>query len=55
MTTTPAVEAIDLVKHFGETRAVDGVSFVGSRGHGPRPARAQRRGQDHVGPHADHA
>jgi ABC-2 type transport system ATP-binding protein len=28
MTTTPAVEAIDLVKHFGETRAVDGVSFV---------------------------
>jgi ABC-2 type transport system ATP-binding protein len=22
------VEAIDLVKHFGETRAVDGVSFV---------------------------
>jgi daunorubicin resistance ABC transporter ATP-binding subunit len=28
MTTAPAVEAIDLVKHFGETRAVDGVSFV---------------------------
>ena len=28
MTTTAAVEAIDLVKHFGETRAVDGVSFV---------------------------
>jgi ABC-2 type transport system ATP-binding protein len=28
MTTTPAVEAIDLVKHFGDTRAVDGVSFV---------------------------
>jgi ABC-2 type transport system ATP-binding protein len=28
MTTTPAVEAIDLVKHFGENRAVDGVSFV---------------------------
>src|SRR3712207_4495297 len=28
MNATPAVEAIDLVKHFGETRAVDGVSFV---------------------------
>ena len=28
MSTAPAVEAIDLVKHFGETRAVDGVSFV---------------------------
>src|SRR3712207_8846790 len=28
MNAAPAVEAIDLVKHFGETRAVDGVSFV---------------------------
>ncbi|GAA3177434.1 daunorubicin resistance protein DrrA family ABC transporter ATP-binding protein [Blastococcus jejuensis] len=28
MSTTAAVEAIDLVKHFGDTRAVDGVSFV---------------------------
>jgi ABC-2 type transport system ATP-binding protein len=28
MSTAPAVEAVDLVKHFGETRAVDGVSFV---------------------------
>ena len=28
MTDAPAVEAIDLVKHFGATRAVDGVSFV---------------------------
>jgi ABC-2 type transport system ATP-binding protein len=28
MSSTPAVEAVDLVKHFGETRAVDGVSFV---------------------------
>ncbi len=28
MTSRPAVEAIDLVKHFGETVAVDGVSFV---------------------------
>jgi ABC-2 type transport system ATP-binding protein len=27
MTSAPAVEAIDLVKHFGETKAVDGVSF----------------------------
>ena len=28
MTAAPAVEAVELVKHFGETRAVDGVSFV---------------------------
>jgi ABC-2 type transport system ATP-binding protein len=28
MSTAPAVEAVDLVKHFGSTRAVDGVSFV---------------------------
>ena len=28
MSAAPAVEAVDLVKHFGETRAVDGVSFV---------------------------
>jgi ABC-2 type transport system ATP-binding protein len=28
MTDGPAVEAIDLVKHFDETRAVDGVSFT---------------------------
>jgi ABC-2 type transport system ATP-binding protein len=28
MSPTPAVEAVDLVKHFGDTRAVDGVSFV---------------------------
>jgi ABC-2 type transport system ATP-binding protein len=28
MSTARAVEAVDLVKHFGETRAVDGVSFV---------------------------
>jgi ABC-2 type transport system ATP-binding protein len=28
MNGTPAVEAVDLVKHFGDNRAVDGVSFV---------------------------
>src|SRR3954471_21403855 len=28
MTSQPAVEAVGLVKHFGETVAVDGVSFV---------------------------
>ena len=28
MSVTPAVEAIDLVKHFGDNAAVDGVSFV---------------------------
>ena len=32
MSATPAVEAVDLVKHFGETRAVDGVSFVVPQG-----------------------
>jgi ABC-2 type transport system ATP-binding protein len=28
MSASPAVEAVDLVKHFGDNRAVDGVSFV---------------------------
>ena len=28
MSVSPAVEAVDLVKHFGDNRAVDGVSFV---------------------------
>jgi ABC-2 type transport system ATP-binding protein len=28
VTAAPAVEAVELVKHFGDTRAVDGVSFV---------------------------
>jgi ABC-2 type transport system ATP-binding protein len=28
MSAAPAVEAVELVKHFGDTRAVDGVSFV---------------------------
>ena len=28
MTAAPAVEAVELVKHFGDTRAVDDVSFV---------------------------
>jgi ABC-2 type transport system ATP-binding protein len=32
MTQAPAVEAIDLVKHFGETKAVDGVSFTVPQG-----------------------
>jgi len=32
MTTTPAVEAINLVKRFGETTAVDGVSFTVPQG-----------------------
>jgi ABC-2 type transport system ATP-binding protein len=32
MTITPAVEAIDLVKHFDGTKAVDGVSFVVPQG-----------------------
>jgi ABC-2 type transport system ATP-binding protein len=32
MTLTPAVEAVDLVKHFGDNAAVDGVSFVVPQG-----------------------
>ena len=28
MTAAPAVEAVELVKHFGDTKAVDDVSFV---------------------------
>jgi ABC-2 type transport system ATP-binding protein len=32
MNAAPAVEAVDLVKHFGETRGVEGVSFVVPQG-----------------------
>ena len=32
MNVSPAVEAVDLVKHFGDTVAVDGVSFVVPQG-----------------------
>ncbi len=32
MTDSPAIEAVDLVKRFGETTAVAGVSFVVPQG-----------------------
>ena len=44
-----------LVKHFGDTVAVDGVSFERAAGHGAGPARAQRRRQDHHGADDDDA
>jgi hypothetical protein len=42
----PAIEVDDLVKRFGDTEAVDGLSFTSPRGD-PRRARPQRCRQDH--------
>ena len=52
---TPAIEAIDLVKRFGDNTAVDGVSFTVAAGHGARHAGPQRRRQDHHGADDDDA
>ena len=48
-----AIEADDLVKRFGDTLAVDDVSFAVPRGLGAGPARAERRGQDDHRPDDD--
>ncbi len=45
----------NLHKRFGEVRAVDGVIVHRRRRPGHRPARPQRRRQDHDAPHALHA
>ena len=50
----PAVEAIDLVKQFGDTVAVDGISFSVPDRLRARRARPQRRRQDHHRPDAHH-
>ena len=55
MNAGPAVEALDLVKHFDDTVAVDDISFEVPQGTRARPARAQRRRQDHDGPDDDDA
>ncbi len=42
------LELTDLTKKYGEITALDGVSLTRPRGREGRPARAQRRGQDHA-------
>ena len=49
----PAIEAVDLVKTFGDFTAVDGVKLLGAHGHRLLDARPQRRGQDHDRAHDD--
>ena len=44
----PAIEAIELVKRFGDNTAVDGVSFTVRAGHRARASGPERRGQDHA-------
>ena len=45
---TDAVIAEGLVKRYGDVTALDGLDLRVPRGHGARPARAQRRRQDHA-------
>ena len=54
MSSRPAVEAIDLVKKFGDNTAVDRGELRRPGGQRAQPARAQRRGEDHHGAHAHH-
>ena len=51
----PRFVADGLVKRFGDVTALGGVSFEVPVGPRARPARAERRGQDHVGAHPHHA
>ena len=44
-----------LVKRYGEVTALDGLDLSVPAGHRARPARPQRRRQDHRGPHPHHA
>ena len=48
-------QAQGLVKRYGDVTALDGLDLDGPRGHRPRAARPERRGQDHGGPHPHHA
>ena len=50
----PAIETSGLVKIFGDNRAVDGVDLTVPARHRLRPARTQRRRQDHGGTDAGH-
>ena len=54
----PVITAEGLVKIYrsrkNEVRALDGLDLTVEEGHRPRPARAQRRGQDHDGAHPGH-
>ena len=55
MSDTPAIEAEGLVKHYGKTRALNGLDLRVAAGHRLRAARAERGGQDHCRPGAGHA
>ena len=50
--TAPALLLDNVVKTYGPVRAVDGVSLEGRAGRVHRPARSQRRRQDHAVPAA---
>ena len=52
---TAALEVVDLVKHFGPVRAVDGVSLTVAAGRGAGPGRRVRQRQDHARPVRDPA
>ena len=51
---TDAILVEGLVKHFGAVKAVDGIDLRVAPGLRVRPARAQRRRQDHRGPGPHH-
>ena len=46
--TAAFLEVREVSKHYGPTLALDRVSFDVQRGRGFRPARSQRRRQDHA-------
>ena len=52
--TDTAILAEDLRKTFDDVVAVDRISLAVPAGHRARPARRERRGQDHDGAHAHH-
>ena len=51
----PIIEARGLTKHYGEVHALDGLDLVAESGRRHRPARAQRRRQDHLHQRRRHA
>ena len=53
--TAPVVVARGLRKSYGDLTVLDGVDLDVARGRGARPARSQRRRQDHDRPHPVHA
>ena len=51
MSDVPAIKADGLVKHYGKTKALDGLDLTVPDRHGLRPARPERGGEDHRRPH----